>query len=497
MSDDFGRHEAHLSTRPHEWPGPGLEAAEAEFRILVIGDFSGAEAGAHGSDEPLDVRRPFLVESLDDALERIRPSVDLDPEGDAVLVFESLDDFHPDRIIARLPALRALVDAIDEADDPPLGPSDPPTPGPASAVAPSAPPGRSTEATPGLLDEIVADEEERVTPRESEGVAELRSWIRDIVEPHVEKSPPSGGALGRERAEAEAAAAVRAVMQHPVVHELERAWLSLLHLLRSVAAVPEVRVHLFDLSRADMESLTSEDGPGDSGLLRRAFESVNGAMRDGGVGLVVGGYGFGPSAGDVRLLNRLSIAANLMGASLLTAAMPELLGRRSFEEEWAPGSGSEPSAAWSAFRETEAARSTALLAPGFLVRAPYGEDADPCNALRFEEVEGEGAGAYVWGNPAFLGAAALVDELGREGRGLALGSPHDLSGMPIHTTASGEVGAHPVEVVWSLGVAERILDLGVTPILGYPGEARLRVPAIRSAAPSGALLGHRWARSLA
>src|SRR5579875_775279 len=79
-------------------------------RILVLGDFSGQSA------VDLKDRRPIAVEvdTIDNALSRIAPQVDLPLPGmnrkTATIGFRGLEDFHPDRLFDTAPfeALREL-----------------------------------------------------------------------------------------------------------------------------------------------------------------------------------------------------------------------------------------------------------------------------------------------------------------------------------------------------------------------------------------------------
>jgi hypothetical protein len=66
--------------------------------------------------------------------------------------------------------------------------------------------------------------------------------------------------------------------------------------------------------------------------------------------------------------------------------------------------------------------------------------------------------------------------------------------MPIHVTASGAVGAHPTEVVWSQDVVEYVLAAGVSPVIGFRDQTRVRLPGVSSVSLSRAPLAGWWSR---
>lgn len=492
MSDMRGHDRVALSIDPRGEAGGARASVERPFRILVVGDFSGSDAGARAPRQAIAERRPLPVAHVDEALDALRPTVDLDVAGGARVTLEltELDDFHPDRLIARVPWLRDLVSSIDariEEARAAAGGRDEAKAGPAAEPEGA---GGAGPAPAGLLDDIVAAAPERAEGRASGPLGDLHGWLGEVVAPHLERPSADEEPDVRRRVEADVSDRVRALLHHPAVRALERAWRSLFFLSRAVDPDPDTRLHLLDLSRRDVASMLADGEPGASPLFRVLTESLPGPGGDTPVGLLVACYDFGPEPADVLLLNRLAVIAHLTGAPLLAGAHPALLGLDSFAELPEPGAVVAPPPAWAAFRETEAARSVALLAPRFLLREPYGADAEPCEALGFEELDGAGAGAYLWGNAALVGAAAAAQAFAREGWSLDLEDAREVDELPIHVTPDG-VGAHPTEALWPVDVVELALDAGVSPLVGYREQTRVRLPAVASVArPRGPLA--RW-----
>src|SRR5581483_3166528 len=78
--------------------------SEEPFRILVAGNFSG---GGGKNRKPLFIDR----DNFDDVMARVAPELRLPFSGMEVPVrFVDLDDFHPDRLFARLPWFQKLRD---------------------------------------------------------------------------------------------------------------------------------------------------------------------------------------------------------------------------------------------------------------------------------------------------------------------------------------------------------------------------------------------------
>ena len=74
------------------------------MRLLVLGDFSGKAAADR---QPLATRptQRVDIDNLDDVMRRLRPRLTV-PAGE--IEFEQIDDFHPDRLYARLDLFQGL-----------------------------------------------------------------------------------------------------------------------------------------------------------------------------------------------------------------------------------------------------------------------------------------------------------------------------------------------------------------------------------------------------
>jgi type VI secretion system protein ImpC len=84
---------------------PGRPRKDGDpMRLLVLGDFRGAGV----TERPPTVSRPTQqvdLDTLDDVLQRLGPRLAL-PAGE--IEFRRIDDFHPDRLYARLDLFQTL-----------------------------------------------------------------------------------------------------------------------------------------------------------------------------------------------------------------------------------------------------------------------------------------------------------------------------------------------------------------------------------------------------
>lgn len=485
MTDPPDRVRAFLSVRPGDHAGSGPRPVEeTPFEILVLGDFSGRGPGARDADPPFGQRSPMLVDDPDEALHRIRPEIGVSVTGRAVsLRFGSLEDFHPDRVVDRVPELSVLLDEIDQAVSRYRGP--PATSGEEGES--DAEGGTPSQGGPGLLDAVVERTSRDVLAPES--MSDLKEWIRDVVEPHLVEVESGERAALRSRLEAGAAELVAEVLGTPGFRALESLWQSLLFLLAAVAG-NDVRVRILDVSRDELQADLSATDPLSSGLARHLTPDA-GARPP---ALVVGAFEFGGGVEDVALLNRIAMVADDRGVPWVSAGLPELTGCTDYADRYPwPLPASQ---VWPLFRATPAARRVGLAAPRFLLRSPYGPGGEPCERLPVDEVSGgTGRDAYVWGNPAFVVAAGLAAQFQDRGWGFTPSAPVDFNGTPAHALPDGRVGANPTEAIWTADAADRVRASGLIPLVGFRGEARMRLQSFASVSDPPAPLAAWWRKA--
>jgi type VI secretion system protein ImpC len=361
--------------------------------LLVLGDFSGTPA----TDRPPLASRPILrvdVDNLDDAVRRFAPRLTV-PSG--TIAFERIDDFHPDRLYARLDLFRALRQA--RTGPPPdagdqlgrlLG-----KPAPSSGARAAAPAG---------------------------GIDAL---IRDIVAPYIVRDTTGETVSYVAGVDTAIAEQMRALLHDPGFQSLESAWRGIHWLVTSLDLDERLQVHLLDVTREELlaDLLESEAAPARTSLYRNVVDrerNVPGGRR---WSSLVALAPFGPSDSDLQLLASLGALASHAGGPLLAGA------------DLALSTGDDEAlAGWGALRRSKAARWIGLAAPRVLLRLPYGKSGDPIEAFAFEEIVGVPASEdLLWGNGSL--AAALLIGRGFVERGWEMepGDERDIDGLPAYT----------------------------------------------------------------
>lgn len=360
------------------------------LRLLVLGDFSGK---APGEREPLGNRptRRVDFDNADAVLRQMAPRV---KTADRAVSFEQIDDFHPDRLYARLDLFDALrharlMPAADADDDLSrlLGRTKAPAPPPAAAPA-------------------------------AMGIDAL---IRHAVAPHIVKDTSARTAAHIAAVDFAIAHEMRALLHAPGFQSLEAAWRGIRWLISGLELDENLELHLFDVSRDELgaDIVAANGRMTDTGVYGALVDRPRGARWSALVAL----FEFGPSETDIGLLAALGLIAAHVGGPLLAGADLALADPA---RDWP---------AWLPLRRSEAARWIALAAPRVLLRLPYGPDSDPTDAFAFEEFA---AGPpvhehFLWGN----GALALAMLIGRgfasRGWDMEPGDEREIDDLPAFT----------------------------------------------------------------
>jgi type VI secretion system protein ImpC len=437
--------------------------------VAIVGDLSGRDARPPDPDDiPLAERRPIPIDRdvLNDVLAALAPRavVDIGVAGAAPfeLTFRSLDDFHPDQLLDRVPLLAALDGRAPAPEQP------------RDAPAAEAPPAG------GLLDRILdATPDTRVAAAAAGD--DLSAFIARVVARHVVHEPGAAErAAARERDEVRTRV-LRMVLRAEGVRRLESVWRALDVLVRRVETGADLRLYALDVSRTELlDDLAANPRPEDSAVVHVLGRATATLPSDVRWGMFVGLYTCGLADADLALLGRLGEVGRRSGAGWLAEARPwgdrwPDLDERD-EWEWTAG------AAWSEARRGPAAGWVGLALPGFLLRPPYGAAGEPCERFAFEELaDPADGGAYLWGPAALACAAAVLGEGPRRG-------PVQLDGLPVH--AVGDTFQGCVEVSFTEEQAARLLDAGLVPIVSPRGSDQLLVRGLRAIGePPGAVPG--------
>jgi type VI secretion system protein ImpC len=474
----------------------GVPAPDTPFRLLVLGDFGGADAA------PLTTRKLRAVDRdvLEEVFESLGVKLDL-PVGDGrsvSLELRGLDDFHPDRLVSRLGIFADLRETRERLENPRTFAEA------AEAVrdwAGAAPEPNANAAAPESKgDDIVSDLLAGAARRPKPGVdSAFEAELKALVQPHL--VPGEDPDLPRLLAAVDGVLSglLRAVLRHPRLKALEAAWRGLDLLVHRVDD-EFVRLFFLDVSRRALTAdLTGAEKLSGTGLYRRLVtESVETPGAE-PWGAVVGLYDFGPTIADAALLSRIAKVARAARAPFLAAARSEIVGCASLAatpdpDDWKKPEG-EGALIWEELRALPEAAWVGLALPRLLLRLPYGKETDPIESFSFEEMpDRPDHEAYLWGCPALAPALVLTGAFERDQWALRPETAAEIHGLPSHLREDrGEPHVTPPsEVVLTLRAAERLLEAGLVPVLSLKGQEIVRVARLQSiASPLRALAG-RW-----
>jgi type VI secretion system protein ImpC len=221
---------------------------------------------------------------------------------------------------------------------------------------------------------------------------------------------------------------------------------------------------------------------------------------------VIGGvYQFTGSGEQLRLLERMGQICRQANAPFVAGAAADLVGCPSFGTTPDPSDWQAFSAQpdghqrWERLRRSTEAAYIGLALPRFLLRLPYGRATEAITACGFEEMVGvPDHEHYCWGNPMFACLVLLGQAFSADRWQLRPGSIQDLEGLSLHVyhDDAGDSITKPCAEAWlTEQAAERLLDLGLMPLLSYKNEDRVRLIRFQSIAAPATPLQGRWTAS--
>ena len=489
--------------RPMPKPEP-----ESPFRILVLGDFSGA---ATVGAQPLPDRRPIRIDidNFDQVLGKLHPAVlwsgQTDDPNPKRISFITRDDFHPDRLwqrddmFGKFRRLRqqlldpaAFAEAAAEVRSWAAAQSIDQTTVP---TQPATAPGTSTTKAEesGLLERLLGRAPSQPpSSAPAGGLVDISALIKQAVGPYVTSAADPGRDQLIAAVDAAAGVQMRSLLRAPAFQALEAAWRGMDFLVRQLETDEQLSIHLVDISPAQLAAdLTASDNLAKTLIYRVLADQTSGVPGAEPWSLIVGLYTFESSQASAALLARLAQVAQKAGAPLITAAdLPSweaAVSGRQF-----PASDQE---AWTSLRRLPAAAYLGLALPRFLLRLPYGAQTDPVECFSFEEMAGRPEpSAYLWGNPALACACLLGQSFRQSGWVLEPGELCELGGLPVHVFKhDGESQMTPCAEIWlNETAAEDYVEQGLMPFLSIRGRDAIRLARFQSVSEPAAPLQGRW-----
>jgi type VI secretion system protein ImpC len=445
MANEFSTSSVHLDVDSSGSRTASEVSPDTPFRILVVGDFSGR--ANRQVTEPLERRRAYVIDrdNFDTVLQSLMPSLKI---GSVTLGFRTLDDFHPDEMLKRVPAFSKLAALRSQG---------PPT----SKEATSSRPIPSN-----ILDEILQHSPDQNSV-DLNDAADLATFIKKITAAHVEARPDAAKREWASQIDATRSDLLRALLHHEAFQSLEASWRGLAMLVDRLDTDGPLKIHLFD---ATLEELIANEEQ-----LIALF-----ARKDEPWGVVVGAFAFSQTDTDAARLERLARAAGRSRVPFVAEATPP---------------SAETSSAWQDFRHSPSSAWIGLAMPRFLLRLPYGPQTSPLDTFSFEEMPRQDHSSYLWGNPAFCCAYLLGLAFLSDGWQMRPGLFTRVEDLPVHTyEQDGETVAKPcAEVLLTERQADFIMDQGFMPLATLKGSDSAILVRFQSVSEPAAALQGRWA----
>ena len=182
---------------------------------------------------------------------------------------------------------------------------------------------------------------------------------------------------------------INVLLHDPSFQALESAWRGLRFLVDRIPAQHNIVLQILNVSKDDLRT-DFEDAPEiiRSGLYFHVYVSQYGQFGGEPVGALIGNYSFDSRPEDIRLLASIAAVSAMAHAPFIAAVDKGFFGIDSWEE--LPNLSDlhalfemSQYAAWRSFRTCPDARYVGLTLPRFLLRAPYGPEAQAVSSFRF------------------------------------------------------------------------------------------------------------------
>ena len=452
----------------------------AKFRLALLGDFSGrANAGTVETGVALAARKPFKVDvdQLDDVLARMKLSLALDlaEDGTVTVPIASLDDFHPDQIVANLPLFEELLTlrrslasrtGFEKAARTVLS---------WSGEAPLPHPPRRARGAAVATDRRLSDFA-RLIGRPASAAAEgsVDALLRRIVGPLVEPARDARQEQLTARVDAALAAAMRRVLHHPDFQTAEALWRGVEFLVRRIETGGRMEIVLYDVSAEELAAdLAATDALEETGLYGMLVEQPALDAHQGPLSAVLGLYGFELTPPHADLLGRIAQIAAGANAPFIAAIGPDPLATPMHEQNPLIQD------AFAALQALPQAAYLGLATPRFLLRMPYGRKTDPIDAFAFEEFTRQsGLSGMLWGHPALIAGLLLAQGFAQQGAKMKLGSILGVGDIPyyVYIAEDGEQVALPcTERLYTERQAAQVARYGVMPLISLRGRPEVRL----------------------
>lgn len=484
------------------------------FHILMLGDWGG---NSEFSAKPLSTRKFIEIDrdEFDDVIRKIAPQLNLKFDDNEInslkLIFESLDDFHPDNIFQRVSLFADLRDirqrlckpeTFDKAAGEVRSWFSHSTVEQVQRVD-----NTSIESlgkplqTDSLLDQILDQDQKSKPVIRNDSNSPLSEFIGNIIAPHLVKIDSEEQSNLLLIVDEVISDLMRKILHHQMFQQLESAWRGLYFLLRNVETNSKLKVFLFQSAKDELlENLASVSDLTDSDFYN-LIAGNSPTPVSGNWSVMCGNYQFRPNIEDIAALIRIAKISETARCPFVSQISSPIFSDSNlndlndndqtvkFNEE------SSELKLWSVFRQLPESSYIGLSFPGFIGRLPYGQQTEPTELFYFEEFQSQSdQNIYLWLNSAFAYIYALAEQFSRNKWNMKLNVPTVLPDSPLHFYE--DENQVVLRVCTEFEVSEtlhnRITELGCTPLLLYRNEDKIHLPFLQSVSKSSPHLKGKW-----
>lgn len=480
------------------------------MHIAVLADFSGRKSRNEEKLDSLSGRKVIEInrDNFDEVFSKLDVQLQL-PVAEHALVFEELDNLHPDFIYERVELfdkLRVLQRKLKKKDSFATAAAEiqawtnyrnEPQ---ADDVIP-----QGIEMPSNLLDAALQGHD--IAKQLAHGpLGNIDSLIKDIVSPYCEtkadpRQPEMLAAVDEATSET-----MRAIMHHSDFQQLEASWRGLYWLLRQIESDSNICVFIMDVSQNELRADLARS-EADSHCFQQLVES-RGSIDDTPYAVILGDYQLQKTGDDADLALQMAALAENARGCWLSAGHEQLAGCSALSEAVDPDNWSsvtdeedlsdenrEAAMKWQKMRQCSGASHLALAAPRFLLRLPFGKKTTSVESFDYRELARDGShDFYLWGNGAFLLTSLLAEGYSRKGWSALPGQFAEVENLPLHVyEEDGEPMVKPcAEVLLTDRSAALLNGAGLLVLRSTRNKDRITVPSFQSMAISQCVIEGLW-----
>lgn len=223
--------------------------------------------------------------------------------------------------------------------------------------------------------------------------------------------------------------------------QYESTWRSLKYLIDNTDFRYNIKVEVLDV---DKETLRTdlEDAPDTtlSGLYKHVYVQEYDTPGGEPISAIISNFEFDSSAPDVAMLSEVAKISAASHCPFIASVGAKFFHKQRIEDlnkidDLASYLERAEYIRWNSFRDNDDARYIGLTLPNFLLRLPYGDN-NPVRLFRYDEqVGGETAENYLWGNASFAFAANMTRSFRKYGWTVNIRGPEaggKVERLPLH-----------------------------------------------------------------